>query len=327
MSGWRKVSNMFAFMRCTKRTCGSASGPCRVAGAGFTLLEMLVSIAVLSVIMGGVVTAISTAEQTYARTGTKTDMYENVRGVAELMTQEIGQAGLVSIPASTTSAAIVTNAVAQAVTVSSTTSMYVGEVVTVDAGPLEEPVTLTAVSATQISGIFAKSHPVAGAPITALGSFLDGVVHTTAAHGSTPTTLNLFGDINGDGTLVYVRYVCNVGTPAAPGTLTRSVTTITPGVNTIAASQTLLNTVIGPAGGCFQYVQPIEPNTGLTFVTSVGFTVSVQATVPDPQTGQYATMTKSFLNLSPRNVAAGYEQAAAKVTTRLQQAPPNVSLY
>jgi hypothetical protein len=206
--------------------------------------------------------------------------------------------------------------------------LYVGERVQIDAGTSEESVVTSAVTSTTItfSPALALVH-ASGAPITALGSFLNGIVPTTATDPSSATTLNLFGDINGDGTLVYVRYVCTVGTTAAPGTLTRSVTTIAPGVNTIAGSQTLLNTVIGPAGGCFQYVQQIEPNTGFTFVTSVGFTVSVQATAPDPQTGQYATMTKSFLNLSPRNVAAGYEQAAANVTRRLQAAPPNVSLY
>jgi prepilin-type N-terminal cleavage/methylation domain-containing protein len=329
MSGPRKVSDMFTFIKNTKRSCGQTSDHRRAGVAGFTLIEMLVSLVVLSVIMGGVVTAISTAEQTYARTAPKTDMYENVRGVAELMTQEIGQAGLVSLPPTTLGAA--TTIGATTATLSSTTSLYVGERVQIDAGASEESVVTSAVTSTTITFTTTPLTLVhaSGAPVTALGSFPSGVVPTAATDGSSGTTLNLFGDINGDGTLVYVRYVCNVGTTAAPGTLTRSVTAIAPGVNTIAASQTLLNTVIGPAGGCFnnQYVQQTEPNTGLTFVTTVGFTVSVQATVPDPQTGQYATMTKSFLNLSPRNVVAGYEQAAANVTVRLQATPPNVSLY
>jgi prepilin-type N-terminal cleavage/methylation domain-containing protein len=328
VSGPRKVSDMFTSFMNTKRSCGRASNPCRAVVSGFTLLEMLVSLAVLSVIMGGVVTAISTAEQTYARTGTKTDMYENVRGVAELMAQEIGQAGLVNLPPTTINAATIVGATTA--TLSATTSLYVGERIQIDGGPEEETVVISAITSPSItfSPALAQIHSV-GDPIAAIGSFPSGIVSTTATDPSSATTLNLFGDINGDGTLVYVRYVCTVGTTAAPGTLTRSVTTITPGVNTIAASQTLLNTVIGPAGGCFQYVQQPESSTGTayTFVTSVGFTVSVQATVPDPQTGQYATMTKSFLNLSPRNVAAGYEQSAAKVALRLQAAPPNVSLY
>jgi prepilin-type N-terminal cleavage/methylation domain-containing protein len=325
---------MFDFLKNRKQFCGQGSRAftgsriSRTAYAGFTLIEMLVSMAVLSIIMAGVVTAINSAQQTYARTAPKQDMYENVRGVAELMAQEIGQAGLVSLPAITTSAAIAASGVAQAVTVSSTTGAFVGEKILVDAGTNEETVTLTAVSSTQLSGIFTKAH-ITATPVYALGTFPNGVIPNSGTDPSSATTLNLFGDINGDGTMVYVRYVCTVGTTAAPGTLTRSVTTITPGVNTIAASQTLLSTVIGPAGGCFQYVTQTDNTTGTsyTFVTSVGFTVSVQATVADPQTGQFATMTKSFLNLSPRNVAAALEQSQANNATRLQASPPNVASY
>ena len=325
---------MFDFLGKRKRFCGqgsrvlAGSRVSRTACAGFTLIEMLVSMAVLSIIMAGVVTAITTAEQTYARTAPKQDMYENVRGVAELMAQEIGQAGLVSLPAITTSAAITASGAAQAVTTSSTAGAFVGEKVLVDAGANEETVTLTAVSTTQLTGIFAKAH-ITATPIHAMGTFPGGVVPNSGTDPSSATTLNLFGDINGDGTMVYVRYVCTIGTSSAPGTLTRSVTTITPGVNTISASQTLLSTVIGPAGGCFQYVTQTDNTTGTnyTFVTSVGFTVSVQATVADPQTGQFATMTKSFLNLSPRNVAAALEQSQANNATRLQASPPNVASY
>jgi len=310
----------------SKMRFGSRSS--RAASAGFTLIEMLVSVTVLSVIMGGVVAAISTAEQTFTRTEQKTDMYENVRAVAELMAQEVGQAGLVSLPATTTSAAIAANAAAQAVTVSSTTSMYVGEQVLV-AGTNEELVTITALSSTQMSGIFTKAH-VSGVAITALGSFVSGVMPTGVTDGSTANILNLFGDINGDGTLVYVRYTCTPGTSASPGTLTRSVNTITPGSNAIGTSQTLLSTVVGGTGlACFSIstTSATVNSIAYTFVTSVGFTVSVQSTAPDPQTKAYGQMTKSFLNLSPRNVAAGLEQAQNSISNRLQASPPNVASY
>jgi prepilin-type N-terminal cleavage/methylation domain-containing protein len=296
--------------------------------AGFSLIELMVSMAVLSVILGGVVSAISTSEQTFSRTEMKSDMYENVRGAAELMTQEIGQAGLVSLPASTLSAAVTASVTAQAVTVSSLTSMYVNEQLLVDAGTNEELVTITAIASPKITAVFGKTH-ASGATLTALGVYPNGIVPSGATDGSTANTLNIFGDINGDGTLVYVRYVCTPGTAAAPGTLTRSVTTITPGVNTISAAQTLLSTVIGGTGtACFQYTQPAAV-AGYTFVTNVGFTLSVQATKPDPQTGVYPTMTKSFLNLAPRNVLAGYELATASpaITNRLQATPTNVASY
>src|ERR1700731_501312 len=108
---------------------------------GFTLLELMVSMAVLSLIVGGFISALSSSEQSYARTELGSDMYENVRSVAELLAQEIGQAGLVSLPTTTITAAVTISATTA--TVSQTASMYVGEQLLVDAGSAnEELVTL-----------------------------------------------------------------------------------------------------------------------------------------------------------------------------------------
>jgi prepilin-type N-terminal cleavage/methylation domain-containing protein len=324
-----------------KKALGTAerhpgSRPSRATCRGFSLVELLTSIAILLVISGGMVSAIALSSQSFARTEMKSDMYENVRGVAELMAQEIGQAGSVSLPVATL-AAVAAGAQTAVVTQSgapSTASMFANEQVLVDpASANEELVKLTAVTSTTITATFAKAH-IATTPIIVLGVFPNGIVPTTAAaKPSTANILNIFGDINADGSLVYVQYTCTPGTSAAPGTLTRSVTTITPAVNTLSASQTLLSTVIGGLGtGCFQYSQPppVTVNgTAYTFVTNVGFTLSVQATRPDPQTGVYPSMTKSFLNLAPRNVLAGYELATAspQVANRIQATPPNVALY
>jgi prepilin-type N-terminal cleavage/methylation domain-containing protein len=296
--------------------------------AGFSLLEMMASIVILLVIVGGLVSMLSFFQQTYARTEVKSDMYENVRGAAELMEQEIGQAGLVNLPSPgpTLSAALSAN-------VSSATSMFVGEQLLVDAGASnEELVTLSGVNAGNITAIFGKSHAT-GASLNVLGVFPNGIVVPGTGDGSTSVTepgvsvLNLFGDINGDGSLVYVRYTCDTST--TPGTLARSVTTITPGVDTIGPSQTILSTLVPNPGGtpCFQYTTSTAG--GDTFVTNVGITLSVETTRPDPQTGQYATMTKSFLNFSPRNVSAGFEWANNNPgnTTRLQATPANVLSY
>jgi prepilin-type N-terminal cleavage/methylation domain-containing protein len=310
---------------------------------GFTLLELIVSMAVLALIMGGFIAALSTAEQSYARTELGSDMYENVRSVAELLAQEIGQAGLVSLPTTTLSAAVTASAVAQAVNVSQATSMYVGEQLLVDAGGAsEELVTLTGVTSTTMSGVFQSAH-ASGAPVTVLGAYPSGIVPVGATDGSTSVNepgksiLNMYGDINGDGSLVYIRYTCD--TTATPGTLTRSVTVITPGVNTINTAQTLLSTLIpnpSPTGApnngsngtpCFQFTSyPVGTPTN-TYVTSVGLTISVRSLTPDPQTQAYLTMTKSFLDLSPRNVLAAFELGNAGITNRLQTQPPNVSLY
>src|SRR5258708_35241389 len=73
------------------------------ARKGFSLMEVLVTMVVLLIISGGIFSAISSTQQSYARTELKSDMYENVQGAAELLGQEVGQAGLVSLPASTIS--------------------------------------------------------------------------------------------------------------------------------------------------------------------------------------------------------------------------------
>ena len=327
-----------------KRTFGAAERtfslrPSPSTCRGFTLLELMVSVLILSLIMGAFIAALSTSEQSYARTELGSDMYENVRSVAELLAQEIGQAGLVSLPATTLTAAVTGNPAAQAVNVSQTTSMYVGEQLLVDAGGAsEELVTLTAVTSTTMSGIFQNAH-ASGAPVTVLGAYPSGIVPVGATDGSTSvagpakSVLNMYGDINGDGSLVYVRYTCD--TTATPGTLTRSVTIITPGVNTINAPQTLLSTLIPnppspayPTGvPCFQFTSYPVGTPVNTYVTNVGLTISVRSLTPDPQTQAYLTMTKSFLDLAPRNVLAGFELGNAGLTTRLQAQPPNVSLY
>jgi prepilin-type N-terminal cleavage/methylation domain-containing protein len=328
---------------------------------GFSLPELVVSLAVLLVVAGAVISMISYNQNTYGRVEQQSDMYENVRAVAELMAQEVGQAGFVDLPGggtsgATLSAAVTKNAAAQSVAVSSTTSMYAGEILLVDTATNEEPVTIVSLTSTSINGIFANNH-ASGAVIHAIGVSPNGImapsssattpggascvtvptgVTFTATDGSTCNVLNLWGDLNSDGTLVYVRYTCNTST--TPGTLTRSMTTITPGVNTVSTAQTLLSTLIAnpPSSAptpCFQYdisTQQITVN-GVTstyyMVANVGLTISVQTLKPDPVTSTYLTMTKSFLDLSPRDILAGYEQAYAGDSSRLQNQPPNVTLY
>jgi len=350
----------------------SSGSTCR----GFSLLELLVSMAVLVVIAGGVISMISYNEQTFARTEQQSDMYENVRAVAELMAQEIGQAGLVGLPSGATgetlSAAVTFNSTtAQTVAVSSTAAMYVNEILLIDTNANEEPVKLTAVTSTSISAtsLLSGNYPAhaSGAVIHAVGVSPNGIVSpvytattsstlgsvpcvtvptgvtNTATDGSTCNVLNLWGDLNSDGSLEYVRYTFNTpATATATGTLTRSVTTITPGANTISTSQTLLSTLIqNPPNSalaspynsypapCLQYDLSTQAINGLTYniIANIGLTISVQSLKPNPITGKYLKMTKSFLDLSPRNILAGYEQANWGDATRLQAMPPNVTLY
>ena len=197
----------------------------------------------------------------------------------------------------------------------STAAIFNGEKLLVDAGLLQETVTVTSVNSTTIRGIFQKSH-ASGAPVNAVGVFPQGVLSS-----STATQLQLIGDINGDGTLSYAQYDCDTGA----GTLSRSVSPITAAA--ISPSQIVLQGLIANPDGapCFRYTTATA--AGYTFVTSVGMTVTVQTSQVDPQTGQFMVMTNTFDNLAPRNVLAGFDLAQSGVLTALQPTPSGVPLH
>ena len=66
--------------------------------SGFSLLELLASISILLVIAAGVFSALSYYLGAYQRTQLTVDMHDTTRSAIDLMTQEIGQAGLLSSP-------------------------------------------------------------------------------------------------------------------------------------------------------------------------------------------------------------------------------------
>jgi prepilin-type N-terminal cleavage/methylation domain-containing protein len=297
------------------------------ADRAFTLIEFMVSVAILAVITGAVFALIANQGQVFGTTQLKGDMYNGIRGAAELMAQEIGQAGLVGLPSPSPTLACtsgtncpVGNGTSQTVPVSSVTSMFVGEMLLIDAGAAQEQVTITALNTTAntLTAVFNNTHST-GIPINVLGVFSQGVMTS-----STATQLRLFGNVNADGSLVYIHYDCNLTT--TPGTLTRSITTVTPSVTQSNASQTVLNNLISNPNStpCFQYITTTAG--GLTFVTNVAVTLSVQTAAPDPVTHAYLTMTKSYLDLTPRNVLVGVELAGAGITNRLQPTPSNLPL-
>jgi prepilin-type N-terminal cleavage/methylation domain-containing protein len=286
---------------------------------GFSLLELLVSLTVMLIVAGSALSALSYSQKLYSSQQTQADMHAGLRGTFELMTQEIGQAGALNFTPQTLTPTITGGASAQNIPISSTANIFVGEKLTVDTGSSQEVVTVTAIGSNQITAIFTLSHS-AGTPVAARGVFPQGVLS-----GSTATSLKIFGDINADNTLVYVQYDCDT----TAGTLTRSVTTIAPGVTTQNTAQTLLTNLVTNPGGtpCFQYGAPVTAS-GYTFIPSVAVSLTVQTSKRDPQTGAFVTMTKSFSNLSSRNILAGLTmaQASPAVTNRLQGTPTGLPL-
>ena len=105
-------------------------------------------------------------------------MQRDVRAALELMTPEIGQAGQLTFSRRTTSAALTASTSAQSVTLSSTTDIFVGEKLLIDIGSAQETVSVTALTSTSVTGIFAQNH-ASGAVVDAIGIFPQGVVYDT----------------------------------------------------------------------------------------------------------------------------------------------------
>jgi prepilin-type N-terminal cleavage/methylation domain-containing protein len=291
----------------------------RIEHDGFSMLELLVSLTVLLVVAGIALSALNSAQHIYTSQQSQVDMHAGLRSAFELMTQEIGQAGALSSDVKTLTPTIHGGVAAQNVAISSTAAIFVGEKLTVDTGSSQELVNVTSIGSNQITAVFTKDHS-AGALVVARGVFPQGVLSS-----STATSLKLVGDVNADGLLDYVQYDCDT----TAGTLTRSITTVAPGVTTRNPSQILLTNLIANPGGtpCFQYASAVSAS-GYTFVPSVGVSLSVQTAQRDPQTGAFVTMTKSFSNLSSRNILAGLTmaQATPAMTNRLQATPPGLPL-
>ena len=132
--------------------------------AGFSLVELMISIGIFLVISGVVTQALLQMTNSNRTIWNRTQMHAGVRSATELLQQEVGQAGRISLPYTTTlNGNVVGGAVAQTVAVeqqvaalpaaavAGVAGIFVGEQLTVDAGEdaagneLQETVFVTAV--------------------------------------------------------------------------------------------------------------------------------------------------------------------------------------
>lgn len=307
---------------------------------GFSLLEVMVSLVLLLMVAGVVMSGLVQMTKTQSTVSNRTAMHSGVRSATELLQQEIGQAGKASLPGAL-GGVLLTGVVAaagnQTVGVNSTAGMFNGEYLVIDAGANQETVAVT-VAGNQITGNFTLAH-VLGAPITVQGAFSNGIVPTAAApanfpSGSTGTVLKLFGDINGDGNMEYVEYTCQTGTPNNPGNLYRNVVqnavgNAAPPKPALTPAMIILPNILqnppdpnGNAVPCFTYQQQLV--NGVYYVTDVAVTLTVQTQTQDIQTNQFQTETKALLNVAPRNVFEAWELTSAGITNRVQPTPPSV---
>jgi type II secretory pathway pseudopilin PulG len=293
---------------------------------GYSMIELLVSLAVLMIISGTVMDGVLRLTKTNQTVANRSEMHAGVRNVTALLQQEVGQAGRITLPAGLT---ITASLDSSNYTASSTLGMYVGEQLVIDTGTSEETVELTAIdtASNKITGSFFNPHN-AGAPISVYGGFGQGVVPPSATDGSTGTILKIFGDINGTGNMVYIQYECDVNA----GRLYRRSMAFDVGVKPpLTPDQTLLNNIVAnpvdPATGlpadCFTYQEAVA--NGQNYVVDVAITLTVQTPSKDPVTGLYQKETKALLNVSPRNVFNVWQLAGLGITNRVQPTPPSVT--
>lgn len=308
---------------------------------GFSLIEMMVAMAVMLLISGAAVSALLKMSSAQATIWNRTQMHSGIRGATEVMQQEVGQAGRIALPNTIQISAVSAGSATATVTCTSTcangttavSGLFVGEKLTIDAGcsdslnpctSVQEVVALTAVntSGQTISANFAHSHAI-NTPVQVFGSFFAGVVPPSTTNGSTGSVLKLFGDINSDGSMVYVEYTCDTTTNHV--LYRNSMAFDATSKPAVGASQVLLGNVTANPNSspCFTY-QTATVN-GTDYVVDVAITLTVQTQQIDPVTRAYQTETKALLNVAPRNVFNAWELATLSIMDRVQPTPPSVT--
>lgn len=329
---------------------------------GFTLIEMLVSLAVFLVVAGGVIGALMTSQKSHRRSEISVSLEQNMRAALELMAQEVSQAGLqpsgvdadgLGLPLATVTASsctggskicISTTGTPTWVTLTTVTGLYVGEWVRVDANPGPDCYTSAScewvqildidTSGSRISAQFQHTHAAQTigsttypTPVYGMGTYPQGILPagTTTSGGSTATQLEIFGDLNGAGNSFYlVKYTCPA---AAGGSFTRTVYNI--GAKTVSQVGQPTNLIDNVASCTFTYpstlptvsVPACDGSSSESVITSVGVSITAQSKMPDPQTGQIIQITKSYLNIQPRNIVAALNASTGTVANELQSNP------
>jgi prepilin-type N-terminal cleavage/methylation domain-containing protein len=345
--------------------------------SGFSLIELLVATGILLVVSSIVTNALMQITNHQKTVWNRTEMHSGIRGATELLQQEVGQAGRVTLPQNTpttmngwitlladinvpagtfpctpiATAPYWTGGVTPAsVNVSSTVGMWAdlryGIKLAVLDGDNTETVTVQTIPGTnQISACFSRSH-AQPKKMMALGGFAEGIIAPspsysiggvtgTYVNGSDKNHLKLFGDINGDGNLIYVEYVCDNG--SIPGVanpshnLYRNIMPFTQvGKPAVDDSKILISNIYpndpdtdGSERPCFKYQWGNAG--GLQYVLDVAITLTVQTQQIDPTTKQFQRETKALLNVSPRNVYDVWTMSGYGEGNRVQFTPPTVA--
>lgn len=197
------------------------------AEAGFSLIELLASVVIISVLMSAVFAFIYQAQKRFQGNVVVSESNQSARAALELMTQEIGQAGYNPhfCPHKTCAFTVSANADPQCITLNDITGINPGDWLNVDTGANNEIVKVTGTktngvctAANQIQAVFEMNHTPAGSPavipiLSYKFPFATGILFGTG--GSDDHNLYFFGDINNDGVIRYEVYSLNPTTSPA----------------------------------------------------------------------------------------------------------------
>jgi type II secretory pathway pseudopilin PulG len=341
--------------------------------SGFSMIELLVATCIFLVITGIVASALKQITQSQSTVWNRTQMHSGVRGATELLQQEVGQAGRFPVHVDSTDPLTiktvnpivgtgtgncdpknpgiipgppagqgptqVTSVQGLYATAGTVPASYV--LITTMDGKNRETVPVWAVDNSvnppTLTACFNNDHP-AGITLMALGGFANGIVPpadppTNFPNGSTGSVLKMFGDINGDGNMVYVEYTCDTG-PNSTHKLYRNVMDYTSTTKKkLTDALVLLSNVQDNPGGtpCFTYqVDGSNPpvvvqGQPVVFVLDVAITLTVETQQTDPVTGKKQQETKALLNVSPRNVFNTWQLANGGFTDHIQSTPATVA--
>lgn len=320
---------------------------------GFTILELMIGMAIFIIISGAVLGAMGQFQINYRTAEVSTQMRQELRSTMDLMAQEIGQAGLQAstveggatggdasfvTPYKITTAITATGLQNVSVTTASGVfGAYVGQWLNVVGDASPELIQITQIpTANSIQANFGYTHLANSVVAYPLGVFPHGILSDQSNPSATGGgKLAMFGEIVGSGNGLWaVEYAC----PASfPGPLTRTTWNLSTDPPTAASKYNLIDNVTA-CYFCWPGVTTAQnPNcpTGLaapdtvtlpsdacasdtctySMITQVGFTITASETVTISGSPQNITVTKSYSNIQPRNIITADKIYNAAVTS------------
>ncbi len=190
------------------------------AAHGFSLIEVLVSVMIITVLMSAVFQFMRFNQQRYRGDQLLAERNQGARSALELMTQELQQAGHnpnLAVHRSLAAAVVPTGAIVD-ITVNDTTGLFYGNLVEIGssaADPNRETIAILgddthSITSTTFPAIPTLPHASGQAVFTRSLPFPNGVLYSAAAVGTGQSVavnlIQFFGDIDGNGTLHYGEY-------------------------------------------------------------------------------------------------------------------------